>query len=771
MGKPEPEIASGPSTAPNASQTAPAASGDVPTPITSLELDILKGDKIYFADHFDQATKEYLTELATRIGATLSSQVDSNIAIMNPYSKSYKNDTQQLANLRSKYPNLPHPIIIPYHWLTASLAQGVRIPLDTLVKKLPILVQPSPAVNRAPLRIWVSVNLHRASQERDAHEAQRQVQKQLLERGALIVVKRSMADILIVDRKSVFFSKIILRERQKYNRKTQRIVERDWVDDCIKSGKMVWPPTEEEEGEVDSMAEEEPPKVGRGPGRPPGKPRVEYTPEDGDFLCRYLAAFHPSGSWMSKKTYTTMAARASEFPIIARHSDQSWHEHFKKNSATYQRRVDRNISEGIDESLKTTAEREKEGNTNANQQPVLVEDTHSTQPSAEPSDETSANARSIKKLPESTLPESTNVDTAHAESSNAPLTVAEREGARLTQMAADAIQTDTALPEATIAVEAPPEPAPSQTHHDPVSGPSTKRRRLVGPDDERDVASLTEQAADLQEQDVIVIEETTSVVVMEVDPTPAPLLPPSPPPPAPAPEAMASVPTLPTPQVVPVAPPSEPSAVPEPLAHPWSAAVLNTMQTPAGGPRRSTGRASGSGQRSKTKKKDPLLTPNQTPGRDLLAEKIRSSEVKRHRQLELVAYNGRVPEKPTEPDMISVPRAIATASEHIATLSKEAPADAEAVQNTRKQRTPSPPLSKREREAQLAHAKEVAAAMQAEYKTRLYGFAKKYGLKPSEVVSALDEWKQRRVGSVGGIEGGDVFWNHMSQALKEKFGF
>jgi hypothetical protein len=41
------------------------------------------------------------------------------------------------------------------------------------------------------------------------------------------------------------------------------------------------------------------------------RPRVDYTPEDDDFLCRYLAAHHPNGSWQSRKTYNTLA---SDFP-------------------------------------------------------------------------------------------------------------------------------------------------------------------------------------------------------------------------------------------------------------------------------------------------------------------------------------------------------------------------------------------------------------------------------------------------------------------------
>lgn len=34
--------------------------------------------------------------------------------------------------------------------------------------------------------------------------------------------------------------------------------------------------------------------------------RVDYTPEDDDFMCRWLAAFPHVGSALTKKTYTYM---------------------------------------------------------------------------------------------------------------------------------------------------------------------------------------------------------------------------------------------------------------------------------------------------------------------------------------------------------------------------------------------------------------------------------------------------------------------------------
>ena len=45
--------------------------------------------------------------------------------------------------------------------------------------------------------------------------------------------------------------------------------------------------------------------------------------------------------------------------IADRHTDQSWHERFKKNSAPFARRIKRFIEEGVDRTLKTEKERAK----------------------------------------------------------------------------------------------------------------------------------------------------------------------------------------------------------------------------------------------------------------------------------------------------------------------------------------------------------------------------------------------------------------------------
>lgn len=49
----------------------------------------------------------------------------------------------------------------------------------------------------------------------------------------------------------------------------------------------------------------------------------------------------------------------AEYPIADRHTGQSWHERFKKNSAPFTRRIQKLVREGVDKTLKTEKERAK----------------------------------------------------------------------------------------------------------------------------------------------------------------------------------------------------------------------------------------------------------------------------------------------------------------------------------------------------------------------------------------------------------------------------
>ena len=200
-------------------------------------------------------------------------------------------------------------------------------------------------------------------------------------------------------------------------------------------------------------------------------------------------------------------------------------------------------------------------------------------------------------------------------------------------------------------------------------------------------------------------------------------------------------------------------------------------QEPETGPSTSTARPApttavvtpshGSGQpaRATTTDRRRFSTPAQTPGgrRSLLQEHIRSSESKRRRMLERAASRGRKPGESSEPDTVAVPTHIMPAPQYIASRSTTPTTHSPAPP-----RSPSPPLSRREREAKVAQGHQLVLAMQLEYGERIKGFAKKYNTIPSRVVQMMDELK-----SASGTSGGEgqMYWEHVEEALRVKYGY
>jgi len=175
-----------------------------------------------------------------------------------------------MAFLRSHYPAVPQPTIIPYHYLSVCALHSTRIPLPDLKPASPYFVHPDRARDHAPLRAWVSVNVHRHEGE-SAEEARINVVSALETGGALSVNKRAHADILIVDTSSQFYN-TVKAEKESFGRDWQRLEERSWVEACAKKGTLLWR-TVKDEVEAESSFDEEPMGVGngKGPGRPTGK--------------------------------------------------------------------------------------------------------------------------------------------------------------------------------------------------------------------------------------------------------------------------------------------------------------------------------------------------------------------------------------------------------------------------------------------------------------------------------------------------------------------
>ncbi|WVQ78897.1 hypothetical protein IAT38_000988 [Cryptococcus sp. DSM 104549] len=319
-------------------------------------------------DQFSADTSSYLSETIKAAGGeVVGSPEESTHVLINPSHPNYKQKRSYVNTVitRSQVDADEYDYLeVPYHWIACSIIQNRQLELDELELPAPIFVNPEEGGEWQPLRVYVSKNLHRYGGE-DVQERAVQNCSERLEAGGAITVKvRSRADLFVVDESSLF-AKDVRKEMADEGRDWQRIVERDWVDSCWKNKALRWTlraesDEEEEEKsaeEEDSMAEEDV-IVRRRPGRPPGKRRTEYSTSDDNFLLRYLAYHYPKGSWGSRKTYVEMSNDSVRYPETLRHTPQSWHERFKKNSSAFSQRVRRFIKAGIDSDLKTRAERQ-----------------------------------------------------------------------------------------------------------------------------------------------------------------------------------------------------------------------------------------------------------------------------------------------------------------------------------------------------------------------------------------------------------------------------
>lgn len=349
----------------------------------------LLGHIIYLAPkQFEKCVVPYITRKIEDMGGSVGSKPnEATIILINPSHPKSKDGSIK---------PLKDQLVRPYHWLTYCALRLSFVKLEDMKYQEPLFTYPSQKQGWRPLRTYVSRNLNPLHGE-DRATAKLNCMVQLELGGALVVDKRCDADLIILDYNSEF-AKMAVNEKKRLKRFEQKLRDRNWMEDCWRTRKLLWE-EENTEKEQEILEKEKSPKSGKkrdeekhedirvdGPngagekgkreasedsfadeqendrmkkkvGRPVGKSRIDYTPEDDDFLCRYLAAYYPSGSWASRKTYQMLMH--SGFDTASRHSYQSWHERFKKNSSSFSARVERYIKLGIArDTLKTEKELE-----------------------------------------------------------------------------------------------------------------------------------------------------------------------------------------------------------------------------------------------------------------------------------------------------------------------------------------------------------------------------------------------------------------------------
>ncbi|KAH9059268.1 hypothetical protein EDB87DRAFT_798836 [Lactarius vividus] len=155
--------------------------------------------------------------------------------------------------------------------------------------------------------------------------------ERIAEHGGQVTDDETTADVILTRSRDVYRS---LKDRYAISRKTHVRVS-GFVDRCIYAHRFVLVPTPGKEV----------------PGRIPGARRTEFTEDDDEHLCQYIAEILPEkseGGRTGHFIYTDLMRRADQFGQYTwaqRHTKDAWRERYRKNWY----RLDQRIAEIVEE--------------------------------------------------------------------------------------------------------------------------------------------------------------------------------------------------------------------------------------------------------------------------------------------------------------------------------------------------------------------------------------------------------------------------------------
>nr|KIR44300.1 hypothetical protein I312_06499 [Cryptococcus bacillisporus CA1280] len=349
----------------------------------------LLGHIIYLAPkQFEKCVVPYITRKIEDMGGSVGSKPnEATIILINPSHPKSKDGSIK---------PLKDQLVRPYHWLTYCAIRLSFVKLEDMKDQEPLFTYPSQKQGWRPLRTYVSRNLNPLHGE-DRATAKLNCMVQLELGGALVVDKRCDADLIILDYNSEF-AKMAVKEKKRLKRFEQKLRDRNWMEDCWRTRKLLW--EEENTGkEQEILEKEKSPKSGKkrdeekhedirvdGPNGAGEKGKREASEDsfadeqENDGMKKKVG--RPVGNTKGQESTTLLKMttfsvdtllhiilvvhglagkpiRCSGFDTASRHSYQSWHERFKKNSSSFSARVERYIKLGIvRDTLKTGKELE-----------------------------------------------------------------------------------------------------------------------------------------------------------------------------------------------------------------------------------------------------------------------------------------------------------------------------------------------------------------------------------------------------------------------------
>ncbi|KAI1797775.1 hypothetical protein LXA43DRAFT_876670 [Ganoderma leucocontextum] len=220
-------------------------------------------------------------------------------------------------------PDRPERYFVPYTYVEACKIAGM------LLKQ--IFVQDGQAVRMHIDSSIANVNVRAALAMRIMHS------------GGDPTASAQSARVVLADPNTEIFQHLV----KTYQGEPDKYVESYlWVKRCIDKGQVIYTPV-----------------VYKNPGgRRPGEERTQFTEQDEEHLCNWVAAKIPykeTGGRTGNRLYQQLCEMASdpEYGWVTRHTWQSWRERYKKNAT----RLDVKIAEIVDQKKPALGEKGQYG--------------------------------------------------------------------------------------------------------------------------------------------------------------------------------------------------------------------------------------------------------------------------------------------------------------------------------------------------------------------------------------------------------------------------
>ncbi|KAH0838438.1 hypothetical protein J3R83DRAFT_6749 [Lanmaoa asiatica] len=263
--------------------------------------------KFFIQKDIPQEIQAELCETITSLGGRVESKVPRQGYVLT------QPGTPEEERLRLCWisPDRPERHFVPYTYIDACKIAGMLLKQIFVEKGVPIKMHIHPSI--------ANVNARAALSQRIMHS------------GGDPTASPQSARVILADPNTEVFQHLV----KSYQGVPDKYIESYlWVKKCVEKGALVYTPL-----------------VYKNPGgRRPGEERTQFTEEDEERLCQWIATKIPykeTGGRTGNRLYQQLCEMAvdPEYAWVTRHTWQSWRERYKKNSV----RLDNMITAIVDQ--------------------------------------------------------------------------------------------------------------------------------------------------------------------------------------------------------------------------------------------------------------------------------------------------------------------------------------------------------------------------------------------------------------------------------------